>query len=203
MSPMKRASVLVDIDAEFPQSPMVLTLGGTAREMLTVVGRKPNHLVNLDAMGQTVSLGLGIALGLRARPQAEKTVVIEGDGSLIMGMSVMSTIGHLGPENLVVLVLDNGVYLATGGQPTASSSLDMCALALACGWRNARTVLKREELLAGLRWAAVEPGPTLLHVNVSTEQIATDFFLEDPVILARDFRDWLHDSEMPSEVKTS
>jgi thiamine pyrophosphate-dependent acetolactate synthase large subunit-like protein len=203
MSPMKRASVLVDIDAEFPQSPMVLTLGGTAREMLTVVGRKPNHLVNLDAMGQTVSLGLGIALGLRARPQAEKTVVIEGDGSLIMGMSVMSTIGHLGPENLVVLVLDNGVYLATGGQPTASSSLDMCALALACGWRNARTVLKREELLAGLRWAAAEPGPTLLHVNVSTEQIATDFFLEDPVILARDFRDWLHDSEMPSEVKTS
>jgi sulfopyruvate decarboxylase subunit beta len=162
--------------------------------MLTVVGRKPNHLVNLDAMGQTVSLGLGIALGLRARPQAEKTVVIEGDGSLIMGMSVMSTIGHLGPENLVVLVLDNGVYLATGGQPTASSSLDMCALALACGWRNARTVLKREELLAGLRWAAAEPGPTLLHVNVSTEQIATDFFLEDPVILARDFRDWLHDS---------
>jgi thiamine pyrophosphate-dependent acetolactate synthase large subunit-like protein len=200
---MKRASVLVDIDAEFPQSPMVLTLGGTAREMLRVVGRKPNHLVNLDAMGQTVSLGLGIALGLRARPQAEKTVVIEGDGSLIMGMSVMSTIGHLGPENLVVLVLDNGVYLATGGQPTASSSLDMCALALACGWRNARTVLKREELLAGLRWAAAEPGPTLLHVNVSTEQIATDFFLEDPVILARDFRDWLHDSEMPSEVKTS
>jgi thiamine pyrophosphate-dependent acetolactate synthase large subunit-like protein len=203
MSPMKRASVLVDIDAEFPQSPMVLTLGGTAREMLTVVGRKPNHLVNLDAMGQTVSLGLGIALGLRARPQAEKTVVIEGDGSLIMGMSVMSTIGHLGPENLVVLVLDNGVYLATGGQPTASSSLDMCALALACGWRNARTVLKREELLAGLRWAAAEPGPTLLHVNVSTEQITTDFFLEDPVILARDFRDWLHDSEIPSEVKTS
>ena len=203
MSAMKRASVLVDIDAEFPQSPMVLTLGGTAREMLRVVGRKPNHLVNLDAMGQTVSLGLGIALGLRARPQAEKTVVIEGDGSLIMGMSVMSTIGHLGPENLVVLVLDNGVYLATGGQPTASSSLDMCALALACGWRNARTVLKREELLAGLRWAAAEPGPTLLHVNVSTEQIATDFFLEDPVILARDFRDWLHDSEMPSEVKTS
>jgi thiamine pyrophosphate-dependent acetolactate synthase large subunit-like protein len=203
MSPMKRASVLVDIDAEFPQSPMVLTLGGTAREMLTVVGRKPNHLVNLDAMGQTVSLGLGIALGLRARPQAEKTVVIEGDGSLIMGMSVMSTIGHLGPENLVVLVLDNGVYLATGGQPTASSSLDMCALALACGWRNARTVLKREELLAGLRWAAAEPGPTLLHVNVSTEQIATDFFLEDPVILARYFRDWLHDSDIPSEVKTS
>jgi sulfopyruvate decarboxylase subunit beta len=201
--PMKRAAVLADINAEFPQSPMVLTLGGTAREMLAVAGRKPNHLANLDAMGQTVSIGLGLALGLRRRPDGEKTVVVEGDGSLIMGMSVMSTIGHLGPANLVVLVLDNGVYLATGGQPTAAPSLDMCALALACGWPNARTVTTREELLAGLRWAAAEPGPTLVRVMVSTEQIATDFFLADPVILARDFRDWLHDSEVPAGVKAS
>jgi thiamine pyrophosphate-dependent acetolactate synthase large subunit-like protein len=201
--PLNRAAVLADIDAEFPQSPMILTLGGTAREMLAVAGRKPNHLVNLDAMGQTVSIGLGIALGLRARPEGEKTVVVEGDGSLIMGLSVMSTIGHLGPENLVVLVLDNGVYLATGGQPTASPSLDMCALALACGWPNVRSVSTREELLESLRWAAAEPGPTLVRVTVSTEQTATGFFLEDPVILARDFRDWLHDSEVPVEVNTS
>lgn len=203
MSTMKRAAVLADIDAEFPQSPMVLTLGGTAREMLAVAGRKPNHLVNLDAMGQTMSIGLGIALGLRARPKGEKTVVVEGDGSLIMGMSVMSTIGHLGPENLVVLVLDNGVYLATGGQPTASSSLDMCALALACGWPNARTVRTRDELLESLRWAATEPGPTVVHVVVSTEQMATDYLLEDPVILARDFCAWLHDSAVSAEVNTS
>jgi sulfopyruvate decarboxylase subunit beta len=194
MPQMKRAAVLYDIDTEFPQSPMVLTLGGTAREMLTVAGRKPNHLINLDAMGQTVSIGLGIALGLRGRPEGEKTVVVEGDGSLIMGMSVMSTIGSLRPQNLVVLVLDNGVYLATGGQPTASSSLDMSALALACGWARARSVSTRDELLESLRWAATEPGPTLLHVIVSTEQMATDYFLEDPVILARDFRDWLQDS---------
>jgi sulfopyruvate decarboxylase subunit beta len=203
MSPLQRAAVLADIDAEFPQSPMVLTLGGTAREMLAVAGRKPNHLINLDAMGQTMSIGLGVALGLRARPAGEKTVVVEGDGSLIMGMSVMSTIGHLGPANLVVLVLDNGVYLATGGQPTASSTLDMCALAFACGWPNARTVRSRDELLTSLRWAAEESGPTLVHVVVSTEQIPTGYFLEDPVILARTFRDWLRDSEVSVEVNTS
>ena len=61
----------------------------------------------------------------------------------------------------------------------------------------------RDELVAGLRWAAAEPGPTLVRVMVSTEQIATDFFLEDPVILARDFQDWLHDSEVPAGVKAS
>lgn len=196
MSQLNRAAVLADIDAAFPQSPMVLTLGGIAREMLAIAGRKPNHLVNLDGMGQTVSIGLGLALGLRGRPAGQKTVVVEGDGSLIMGMSVMSTIGHLAPANLVVLVLDNGVYLATGGQPTASPSVDMCALALACGWANAREVGTRDDLLAALRWAASEPGPILIRVRISTEQLTAGFFLEDPVILARDFKDWLQESKV-------
>src|SRR5262249_12631503 len=114
---LHRADVLRAIDGAFDGAPVVLTLGGTAREMLAVAGRKPNHLVNLDAMGQTVPIALGLALGLRARPG--KVVVVEGDGSLLMGFSVLSTIGHLRPANLVVLVLDNEVYLATGGQPTA------------------------------------------------------------------------------------
>jgi hypothetical protein len=39
-------------------------------------------------------------------------------------------------------------------------------------------------------------------VNVSTVQIPTDFLLEDPVILARDFREWLHGSAVPVEVNT-
>ena len=51
---LERADVLRRIDAtRSPTSPIVLTLGGTIREMLAVAGRKPNHLYSLDAMGQT------------------------------------------------------------------------------------------------------------------------------------------------------
>src|SRR3954468_19980111 len=70
------------IDAAFADQPLVLTLGGTIREMLAAVGRKPNHLSCLDAMGQPVAIGLGLALGTSRR-----VVVVEGDGSLLMGFS--------------------------------------------------------------------------------------------------------------------
>jgi thiamine pyrophosphate-dependent acetolactate synthase large subunit-like protein len=187
---LERADVLRRIDESFPDAPVVLTLGGTAREMLAVAGRRPNHLVNLDAMGHTVGVALGLALGLDGRTD-RKVVAVEGDGSLLMGLSVLGTTGHRRPANLVVFVLDNGVYLATGGQPTASADLDMVAAALACGWAGARFVHTEPELAEALAWARVEPGPVLIRVAIGTRQLKTDYFLEDPAVLAEDFRRWL------------
>ena len=191
MADLDRADVLRFIDAAAPGSPIVLGLGGIAREMLAVAGRKPNHFVSLDAMGQTVSVALGIALGLGHRTRAGKVIAIEGDGSLLMGLSVMSTVGHLKPETLVVYVLDNGVYLATGGQPTASADIDLAAVAEACGWRGARDVRTAGELAAATDWALTAEGPVLIRVRITTAQLPAEYFLEDPAILAEEFRRWL------------
>src|SRR5918912_608085 len=136
---LQRPRALELIDAAFPDQPLVLTLGGTIREMLAVVGRKPNHLYSLDAMGQPLAIGLGLALGLVDRSQ-HKVVVVEGDGSLLMGFSALASVGALKPRNLVLVVLDNGVYLATGGQPTAAHDTDLVGVARACGWAAARGV---------------------------------------------------------------
>jgi thiamine pyrophosphate-dependent acetolactate synthase large subunit-like protein len=182
------------IDAAFAEQPLILTLGGTIREMVAVVGRKPNHLYSLDAMGQPLAIGLGLALGLADRPRGERVVVVEGDGSLLMGFSALATIGHLKPRNLVVVVLDNGVYLATGGQPTAAADVDLVRVAQACDWADARELdaqADAEQLRAALEWARTVEGPVLLRVAVGTEQPRTDFFLEDPVVLGRAFTDWL------------
>lgn len=162
--------------------------------MLAVAGRKPNHLINLDAMGQTIPIALGLALGLRGADTIGKTVVIEGDGSFLMGLSVVSTVGHLKPENLVVIVIDNGVYLATGGQPTAATDMDMGVVVLASGWAAARDVRTAAELSDALSWAQQTSGPLLMRVYVDSEQIPTDFFLEDPVVLMSDFTRWLERS---------
>ncbi len=189
---LERPEALALIDAAFPDQPLVLTLGGTIREMLAVVGRRPNHLYSLDAMGQPLAIGLGLALGLAGRARAERVVVVEGDGSVLMGFSALSTIGHLRPRNLVAIVLDNGVYLATGGQPTAAASVDLVGVARACGWADARAVDSTETALReALAWARDAQGPVLLRVPVGTVQPQTDFFLEDAVVLGRQFMDWL------------
>jgi sulfopyruvate decarboxylase subunit beta len=189
---LHRPDALKQIDAAFPDQPMVLTLGGTIREMLAVVGRKANHLYCLDAMGQPLAIGLGLAVGIERGARHERVVVVEGDGSLLMGFSALATVGHLKPRNLVLVVLDNGVYLATGGQATAARDADLVGVALACNWTAARQVESSlDDLRDALEWAARVDGPLLLRVPVGLEQPGTDFFLEDPVLLCRAFTDWL------------
>lgn len=191
MTNLERADVLRHIDAAAPNSPVVLSLGGISREMLAVAGRKGNHFVSLDAMGQTISVALGLALGLDRRGTGDKVIAIDGDGSLLMGLSVLSTVGHLKPDRLMVYVLDNGVYLATGGQPTASADIDLVAVAKGCSWSDARDVRTADELAAATAWALTTEGPILIRVRIGTAQLPAEYFLEDPAILAEDFRRWL------------
>jgi thiamine pyrophosphate-dependent acetolactate synthase large subunit-like protein len=197
MTTLDRADVLRHIDAAAPDTPVVLSLGGNAREMLAVAGRKGNHFISLDAMGQTVSVALGLALGLDRDEPAGKVIAIEGDGSLLMGLSVLSTVGHLKPAGLVVYILDNGVYLATGGQPTASADIDLVAVTAGCGWRGARDVSTEAELADATAWALAAEGPVMIRVRTSTKQLPARYFLEDPVILAEDFRRWLQSARPP------
>lgn len=188
---LHRPDALRIVDGVFADDPVVLTLGGTIREMLAIAGRKPNHLYVLDAMGLPAAIGLGLALGLAEQPH-DKVLVVEGDGSTLMGFSTLATIGYLRPEKLVLLLLDNGVYLATGGQPTAAPAIDFAGVARACGWAQARDVASEPEAFgAALAAARDSVGPTLLRVGVDTATIPTDFFLEDPVLLAADFTRWL------------
>lgn len=191
MAKLERADVLRHVDTAGPDLPVVLSLGGISREMLAVAGRKGNHFISLDAMGQTISVALGLALGLGPRATADKVIAIEGDGSLLMGLSVLSTVGHLRAGGLVVYVLDNGVYLATGGQPTASADIDFVAVAKSCNWSGARDVRTADELAAATAWALATEGPILIRVHIGTAQLPSQYFLEDPAILAEDFRRWL------------
>jgi sulfopyruvate decarboxylase subunit beta len=192
MAGLYRPTVLRHIDTMFADQPIVLTLGGTIRELLHEVGSKPNHLYSLDAMGQPLAIGLGLALGVADRPAIEKVVVVEGEGSLLMGFSALASVGALAAAKLVLVVLDNGVYLATGGQPTLAAQIDLAGVGRACGWPSARDVEPTERAVTdALAWARSTNGPLLLRIPVTTEQPRTDYYLEDPVVLGRQFGDWL------------
>ena len=100
-----------------------------------------------SSMGQGPSLGLGLAL---ARPD-RRTIVLNGDGCMLMNLGSLVTIGHLGPRNLLLIVLDNGIYEVTGGQPHAGSgTVDYVGLARA-GAAQRRAQLALVERLAFAR----------------------------------------------------
>ncbi len=185
---MRRWDVLGRIADAYPTDPMVVTLGGTTRE-LAALRRSPSHLYVLDSMGLPPAIGLGLALGLDDA-RFEKVVVLEGDGSLLMGFSTLATIALTKPSKLVLIVLDNGAYSATGNQPTASASVDFCAAARACGM-EAREVDSPEALADALAWTRATPGPLLLRVRTELHAEKVPYLLEDPVVLGHTFAEYV------------
>jgi sulfopyruvate decarboxylase subunit beta len=184
-----RAEALRLIDRAFPDDPLVLTLGTTVREMLQVAGQKPNHLYVLDSMGLPPAIGLGLALGLE-QSSCERVVVVEGDGSLLMGFSALSTIGRLQPRKLLLIVLDNGTYAATGGQPSGAEATDFAAVARACGF-DGRDLDSAAALERELTEASRADGPRLLRVRINAELLKSPYFLDDPVLLGHTFASFL------------
>lgn len=185
MAMLARAEALRIIAAVFPTEPTVVTLGATVRELIATVGRRDNDLYVLDSMGLPVAIGLGLALGRPDNP--EKIVVIEGDGGLLMGLSSLTTVGFLKPRNLVILVLDNGTYASTGGQPTAATTTDFAAVAEGCGIHG-RTADDESGFRAALVAAKESDGPTLVRLMIDQRSIKTPYLLEDPVLLSAPFR---------------
>jgi sulfopyruvate decarboxylase subunit beta len=117
-------------------------------------------------------------------------VTIEGDGGLLMGFSVLSTIGMLKPEKLVLVILDNGTYASTGNQPTAALTTDFAGVAKACGMTTDE-VDSVDGLRAALEEAKAVDGPVLIRARINLQGRKTPYFLEDPVVLADTFRRYL------------
>jgi len=134
-----------------------------------------DHPLDFDflafGMGHASDFGLGLAL---ARPE-RRTIVWKGDGGLLMSLGSLVTLGRYGPENLVVLLLENRTYEMTGGQPLPPGA-DFAALARAAGVEGGGatgrgTVARLESLEAfeaALGALLTEPGPHFVVLPVAT-----------------------------------
>ncbi|NWF99406.1 MAG: sulfopyruvate decarboxylase subunit beta [Thermoanaerobaculaceae bacterium] len=111
---------------------VVASDGAISREVYAVLDR-PRTFYMLGSMGQVGSIALGLAM-----TRFERVIALDGDGNFLMGTGGAAMIGGVKPANLYHLVLDNGVYGTTGGQPTLSRQVDLAALALGVGYRWAR-----------------------------------------------------------------
>ena len=109
--------------------PIVASLGHPAYDLFAAGDRSANFYT-WGSMGLASSVGLGLALVCPGR----RVYVIDGDGSLLMNLGSLATIGWQRPANLVLVVLDNERYATTGGQETATAhGADLEAVSHALG----------------------------------------------------------------------
>ena len=136
---------------------LVAGLGANAR-YLPHLGVRAPHLALCDAMGAAIPLALGMAL---ARPD-RRVVVLEGDGSLLMNLGTLATVGAARPANLTAVVFDNHRYESSGGQALPDVRVDFAAVARAAGFAFAERLTDAAALAAALASGQGSGGPALL-----------------------------------------
>ena len=115
-----------------------------------------------SAMGHGPDLGLGLAL---AQPE-RGVIVINGDGSMLMNLGSLVTLANH-PANVYVVIIDNGIYEVTGGQPTAGTGhVDFAAMAKAAGIERVYAFDSAESWRVRVEEVLRGPGPVVIWLKV-------------------------------------
>ena len=115
-----------------------------------------------SAMGQ----GPGLALGLALAQPGRGVIVLNGDGCTLMNLGCLVTLANQ-PAELFLLIMDNGMYEVTGGQPTAGTGhADFAGLARAAGILRVYAFDTLPAWQAGAAEALTGPGPVVICLKV-------------------------------------
>ena len=116
------------------------------------------------SMGSAAAIGLGLAL---ARPD-ERILVIDGDGSLLMQLASLVSVAEQQPANFYHVVFENGIYETSGGQSVPGRQVaNLSAIALASGYRHARTFSSADEMDEGVSSCLHLDGPVFISLVIS------------------------------------
>jgi len=140
---------------------VVSTTGMISRELFGARDL-PSQFYMQGSMGHAVGLALGAAEALPDR----RVVLLDGDGAALMHLGGLALVGERAPGRLLHVLLDNGVYDSTGGQPTRLKPVPWGALAEQLGYRRGWTCQDAEGFDAALSDARNAKGPVLVAAQV-------------------------------------
>ena len=195
MTRLEATRVIVELAGD---APIVASLGHPAYDLFAA-GDRPQNFYTWGSMGLASSIGVGLAL---ARPDM-RVFVLDGDGSLLMNLGSLATIGLLRPANLVLVVMDNEEYATTGGQPTPTAhGADLDAAARAMRIVATATVRSEVELRQRLNRRSPDPvsGPDFIVAKV-TESPPTAKPPLDCVFIKQRFMAGIGETEAATEGK--
>lgn len=140
--------------------PIFSTTGKPSREIYKLRDRGSNFYV-VGSMGCTSSIAFGYY-----RKTGRKTVVVDGDGAVLMHMGTLATIGYYQPEKFLHVCLDNETYESTGGQTAVSQAINLSEAAGACNYKKVATVKRAADIKDFVCEWNKKPQLSFLHIKV-------------------------------------
>ena len=179
---MTRLEAIAAIHDRLHDCAVVTIMGAVAAEMQSL-GHRDNTFYLQHAMGLASSVGLGIAL---SRPDVP-VVVFDGDGSVLMNLGGLTTLGRYRPPNLIHVVFDNESLLSVGGFPTATGAgTSLAAVAAAAGVPHTAEVRTLDAFVAAFDQASQAGALTTIVAKV--DAVGPAAFVTDLGLLENRFQ---------------
>jgi sulfopyruvate decarboxylase subunit beta len=167
-----------------PENALLVTSLGNASYLWAAMHHAPENFYIEDAMGLALPLALGLAIAQPARP----VVVVEGDGAVLMHLGALVTVGAVAPDNLTVLLIQNGVHAASGGQALTNAALDLAQLARSAGIARATNVATPQAFASAMGSAPAGGGAQVLVLSTEPDvEVVRPPIALDPVLTKHRF----------------
>ena len=180
---LNRAELTKRLVAKLTHDEAVVAGIGNTNFDLYAAGHRAQNFYMLGTMGLACPIALGVAL---AQPE-RGVIALEGDGSILMALGSLATIGMVKPRNLTIVIMDNGLYQITGKQVAATASTaDIVAIARGAGIANSHWVRDEahfDELISRRLDAG---GPVLLAAKID-DKPGTGQTPRDPALIRHCF----------------
>jgi sulfopyruvate decarboxylase subunit beta len=177
------------------ESPIVSNLGPTSSD-LWHSGHRDRNFYTYGSMGLCSSIALGMAMGTD-----EQVISLDGDGSLLMNLGTVASIGREQPKNLTVIVWDNEKWGQTGGQTSHTGmGTDLEQVAQSCGITHTKTVTDLEDFEAAVSEAlASSDGPHFIVAKIEEAGGTTSVAPVEPELTLYRFRDSFVEPRKPGD----
>ena len=147
------------------REPVIHANGYMCRESFSL-GDRPENFYMIGSMGLASAIGLGVSLTKRDTP----TVVLDGDGNLLMNLGILPLVAALHPRGYVHIVFDNEVYGSTGSQRSITDEIRLDRLAQAAGYRTVTAATEADAITQAVRAALDCDGPHFILAKVTAEE---------------------------------
>ena len=122
----------------------------------------------VGGMGHTGIVTLGYSL----KNKKKNIICLDGDGSFLMHMGSMVTIGKYAKKNYKYILLNNLAHESVGGQKTLIETLNLKNFSKAIGFKNYIKIDKKNTIDKRLSFFLKKNGPSFLEVKIKCKSIS-------------------------------
>ncbi len=144
----------------------ISTTGKTSRELYFInksSNKNAKIFYTIGGMGHASSIAAGISLSRKKN----KTILLDGDGSLLMHMGILPIIGSQPLENFYHFVFNNSSHESVGNQPTVGSQLDLEAISKGSNYKDYFKFDDIDKLEQFLTSNYSKKGPVLIEIVIN------------------------------------